>query len=492
MTLINGTIKDSGGQPLAGILRVTLDAPIVNAATVPDSLHTMQTRAFPIGVTGAVALDLPETQTKSITYHFEFASTATQTDYFLTDGTSYTGPKHLHTDSNYYTGAVHTTDSKLLSPQTNTYETSVFDFHAVVPNVVSVEFATLLPTGVATDILDTSLRYLAEIIANTPAYVNILRGGPRFQGVYSPTAYYQQADAVTYGGSSWLYIGSTIGVGKTPSLANTAYWQLLAQKGDPGGTGGNDTAYDPTGWAGALDAPSRNAVRNALVTLATQAHLAAYAPLNSPVLTGTPSRNFSPLLADNSTQLTTTGWVRQYAAPIESPVLTGNPAVPTQSITDSSGKAASTQHVTDKLNAYSLGTLVVAEQATAVVLTSGTLTKIPWDTENYDLGGLFSNGVFTPAATDFYSFELSLYIQSGSANTVCDVWLYRIDTSATEKMIAAGQTGVSAVPIFSGHPGILLQAGAPYDIRARVAATSPQIQALTTFSNRLVIRRIRI
>jgi hypothetical protein len=152
MTQITGKFVDSGGVVFDGDLTLTLDAPLVDAGTTPDSIYTLNPHTFTFSSGTLSGVSVVESATSNVTYHFVVNKHTAKTTYWLADGTQYDRP--VVTDSgNYYTGT----------------------FNA------------------------------------------------------DPTA------------------------GQTPSLVNTAYWQILAQLGDPGGTGGNDTAYDATGWNGAFN-----------------------------------------------------------------------------------------------------------------------------------------------------------------------------------------------------------------------------------------------
>ncbi len=286
MTQIVGKIVDSGGVAIAGELVVTLDAPLIDTSTSPDQLYLADSHTFSITAGLLSGVSVVESQSKNVTYHFQINRYETLTTYWLADGTQYSGPFILHTDSNYYTGTFYdAATSQRLGKVDTQNPVNVLDFHAVVPNVASVEFASLIPTRISTDSLPTTIRQVAELLTSDPDFVEALRGGPRFKGNYASGTYYQRDDSVNYGGSSWVYINADPATGQTPSLTNITYWQILAQKGDPGGIGGNDTAYNSTGWDGATDAPSRNAVRDIIETLVRTSQLTAYAPLANPALT---------------------------------------------------------------------------------------------------------------------------------------------------------------------------------------------------------------
>lgn len=306
MTTITGTIVDSGGQALTGRLIVKLDAPLVDTSTEPYTTHLPATREFAI-TNGAVNLTLLQTQTSGITYHFIFNTYEIIELFYLVDGALYSGPNHLHTDGAYYTGNTHTADSVLLNRETREQSTTHINFHAVVPNVLTEDFASLLPTGVTTDLLDTAAQRIANILVNNLDYAEALRGGPRPRGEFDPDTYYKLDDQVSHDGSSYTWINESPAKGVYPP--NITYWQVNALKGDTGtGTAGNNTAYDATTWDGQLDAPSRNAVRDVIELLATKAALNLKADINSPVLTGIPSAP-TPATGNRGTQIATTGFV---------------------------------------------------------------------------------------------------------------------------------------------------------------------------------------
>lgn len=355
MTIIQGTLRNSGGGLLTGTLTATLAAPIVNRSTVPDTTHIPQPVTSAI-TNGVVNVDLPESETSNVTYRIQVATTQTITLYYFSNGSLYSGPVVLHTDGNWYTGAVYTAQSVRVFQDIETKADNWLDFQAIVPNRASCEFADLLPTGIARDTLDTSLRRLAEILTSNVNYRTALQGSPRWQGNYSATAFYQYGDAVAYGGSTWIYLNAIATQNQTPSTVNVAYWMLLAAKGDPGGTGGNNTAYDAQGWNGQTDAPSRNAIRNLVENiLVKQTALAAYAPLSSPAL-ATPTRTASPTAGDRSLQIPTTQWVgSEFAALLNNTALTGNPTCPTPATQNNSSQIATTAFVVNYVN-FRLGT----------------------------------------------------------------------------------------------------------------------------------------
>lgn len=223
MTKILGTLTDSAGTPLSGELEITLDAPLIDASTAPDTILLPRSRVLTINA-GAIALNLPQSETSNLTYHFRFNTFAEEVEFYFQNGDSYSGPSHQHTDLQWYTGNSHTSDSLLLSRYVQKVPTQILDFHSVVPNQSSVEFASLLPTGISTDVLDTSIRRLAQLLTSNADYATALRGGPNFKGIYSVSAYYQLGDAVVHGGGAWIYTQATPTIGNVPS-SNSTFWQ---------------------------------------------------------------------------------------------------------------------------------------------------------------------------------------------------------------------------------------------------------------------------
>lgn len=264
---IVGTIRNSGGIALSGQLWTELDLQIVDESPTPDDIYTTKLHKFAIAA-GVVNINLAESETSRVSYRFRFFAN---------------NPDNLETGID---------------------EEPTFDFHALVPNQPSVNLSELIPTGITKDTLDTAIARLARILVQTADFREQLRGGPTPKGNYSASTYYREGDFVSYGGSGWLYINAEPAAGQTPSAGNTAYWMLAAAKGDAGGTGGQNTAYDATGWNGALWAPSANAVRNIIEQLAR----------------------------------------------INSPALTGNPTVPLQLLTNESDRIASTLYVANKIS----------------------------------------------------------------------------------------------------------------------------------------------
>lgn len=74
-----------------------------------------------------------------------------------------------------------------------------------------------------------------------PAVVVSVAGGLNPEGAYNAGTTYTVGDSVSYNGSS--YIALTTTTGNLPT--NTAFWQVLASKGDTGATGPQGPQGEP-------------------------------------------------------------------------------------------------------------------------------------------------------------------------------------------------------------------------------------------------------
>lgn len=424
MVQITGKILNSARFPVNGELIVRLDSPLVNRSSSPDELLTLEPHTFEITNGALTGVDLVESQTQNSTYQFIVNSITTQYTYYLSDGTEYGGAMIQYTDGNWYTGTFYEAgQSQRLGRVPLEIRSPVMDFHAIVPNVASVEFADLLPTGIARDTLPTTVRQVAELIASDADYVEALRGGPRFKGAYLSTTYYQRDDAVMYAGSSWVYIHVDPKAGQTPSLTNTAHWQILASKGDAGGTGGNDIPYDATGWNGASWAPSANVVRDIIEQLVRTSQLANYLLKANAVLEGSPARTSSPLTGDRSTQIATTQWIGNEFATLDSPALINNPSAPTQSVNDKSNKIATTKftddYFTNKLKTISNTPAFCASKTNNQTLSNGT-NIISFNVKEFDTQDAFTlaSASFTTLNEGWFDFHAGVFLERAGGTSI--------------------------------------------------------------------------
>jgi len=488
MVLITGIFLDSGSVPIvSGGLTVKLDAPIIDTSTTPDSLYTQTERSFPIvngllpTVGATQGITLPQTATKNTTYSFTVYQSTTAPTYYFQDGRYYDGISHLYSDGFYWSGVSHSTASIRLDRVDTTAQTIVIaTFHAIVPNVAQVDFAQLIPVRVATDKLPTTIQELAGVLVNTPQYLALLTS-THWQGTYNPLQLYAKYDQVFYAGSGWIFINSVPTVGQAPSTLNTAYWNVLASKGDPGGTGGQDTPFDPTGWLGQTWAPAANALRNYLVTLATQAQLAIYATKSTPQLTS-PTLLASPANSDRSLAIPSTQWVGSNFATIDSATLTGNIAVPLQATADRSNRPSSTQWVDNYFVSKALtnAPYFVAIKTSTQALANGNSTLV-YDSKSADTNNAFNlaTSTFTVPAgfAGLYEFTHGVYFYrvTGSVawDAVTQILVNGTMNYTTGQIIAANIYGI----FLTGMKMIYLNAGDTVQFRVFVTLNTNTISS---------------
>lgn len=385
MTKLNGNIRDSGNNGLTGFLKVLLDAPL----STGSKTLVLFARVFP--VTGG---DLTASN-----INLE-PSTSTNSTYRLT----------------FYTVS-------------NGVELPWLDFHCLIPSADSVNITDLLPTGIVRETIDTSLIRMVELLT-TDAYYSSKLNVLKFVGLWRNDSLYYRGDVVEYDGSSYVYRVATPSVGNLTN--NSAFWQLLAGRGNTGtGNTGNMMNYGAS-WQDATDTPSRAAIFNLVEsTLASRTAIAGKANINNPVFTGVPVVP-TPDALDKTTQIANTSWVANFAlaksnpilstsppigsnnksvattewvqntiveaggfsggggsidlssyAQLASPIFTGTPRTPLAPVSENSSIIASTAWVTDKLNTL--------PSATAVnITTSGGITTFNYGGDVLCMVGLIS------------------------------------------------------------------------------------------------------
>jgi hypothetical protein len=295
MTLITGTFKDSGQTPLAsGVLRVQLNAPLPDSETAPDSYLLALPHDFLITNGALEPCNLKESETAQISYTFSLFRSSVDYDFFYAadstiDPGVYYGrnderPTHLHTDSRYYTGLTHLAESQPLDRVARQRLEAIGDvFQAIVPNQPNVEFAQLERTGFATDRTPQTARQVAEALRQNPTFMQNLIDFLVIQP-YSATTLYRRGNLVSLGGSAYQCLRENTS-GLAPAT-NPLHWRLFAAKGDPGGTGGDNSAF-AAAWDGDLNAPSKNVLWDYIsASLATKAEVNARVSAVSPALSG--------------------------------------------------------------------------------------------------------------------------------------------------------------------------------------------------------------
>ena len=264
MTQITCDIRDSQGLPLPGFIRVTLSHDLAalgrSYLVVPSDVPL---------VNGLATLDLEPSILQNTSYLFQI---------YRRIGT----PVYV--------------------------DTLFKEFHAIVPDSPTpVPLTDLVPTGVTQAAQDTAIASVTRRLYLAPEFWNGIRNNVfKVLGAYSPTTTYKQGNVVSWNGGTYVYIRDVATEGVSPS--DQTHWQQWAAQGATGaGTTGNPAPYDPVGWQGATDAPSRGAVRDVIQTLATQDQLTGI--WNNPSLVN-PTRNSLANLADRSSNVPSTQWVQ--------------------------------------------------------------------------------------------------------------------------------------------------------------------------------------
>lgn len=497
MTTITGTFKDSGQVPLAsGVLRVQLNAPLADADTTPDSYLVTLAHEFAITNGVLATCNLKESQTQQISYTFSVFQTFTDYDYYYSGSGEFYGrntdrPTHLHTDSKYYSGVSHVADSLPLERIARTRLEPIGDaFQAIVPNQPTVEFANLERTGFATDRTPQTARQVATVLTQDPLFMQSLIDFLVVQP-YDNTKPYRRGNIVAVAGSSYqCLVDNAVGF---PPATSPTQWRLLASKGDPGGTGGNDVPYNAAIWDGQSWAPTANVLRDYIeLSLATASQLANYAPLNSPNLTGSPSRDVAPNAGDRTSQLATTQWVGSEFAPLNNAGLTGNPTVTTPALTSNSDRIPTTNWV----RSIAGRTLVIATRSVNQSLTINVIGVAIWDSENHDSLNAYNpaTGVFTVPSTDWYEFAVNIYVMITGA-TGCRILTTLFVNGAEFLRLSDVGTDSQNFQVLSVTGRALLTQAQTVDIRIYPLALggTPTAAAITVaagFINRLTISRV--
>lgn len=285
MTTIIANIKNSGSQPLVGLVRVSLQREITNG----DVLVVTEPVDFPL-VSGQVTFTLAPSELQNTPYLFEIIKTVAV-------------PADTVSDPPI---AAYTAEELLYS------------FSAVVPDFVTPLSLDDLKAehGLLSDNTDASFVSLARRLYFSQDFWNTLNGQLfRARGVYSSSAFYARGDVVSFDGSSYLMKQATTVTNVVPT--DTSAWVLLASKGAVGtGTAGNPQVYDTIQWNGASDAPSRGVIRDLVEnTLATKSALNLKADITGASLIDALTST-TPIASDSSTKLANTAFVQTLIAAV--------------------------------------------------------------------------------------------------------------------------------------------------------------------------------
>ncbi|MFS0515156.1 hypothetical protein ACEYW6_10585 [Nostoc sp. UIC 10607] len=319
MSQIVGTLVDSASNPLTGKLVVVLAGSLIDDTTTPDTIYLPQSYTFDI-TAGALDIDLQESETSRITYNFQF---------FKTD-----------------------TEGELIEP-------ALINFDALVPNISPVQFASLVPTGLVNDVLDTGALRVARIISTTPALAQNI-GGPFPRGEYSPTTTYKYRDLVSY--LSRTYISKDLNpiTGVLPT--NTASWMNIPVEPSGSLILGDATPYGSS-WNTSGLSPSQDAVYDQVEDV--KSNISLKANLISPIFSGdvivpnqtlgdasTKAANTNFVAAGLADNVATTNTALALKAPLASPTFTGTPLAPTAATATNTTQIATTAYVKSNLADY--------------------------------------------------------------------------------------------------------------------------------------------
>lgn len=279
MTAITASVFDSSGQAINGYIVVNLDSVVTNVST--SQVFIPAAAKVPL-VNGVATLQLAPSGAAS--YSFEVYRVNT----------------------------------------TGLPDVLVYTFRAPVPDSATpIPLVQLVPVQQAiTNNVTATLSSITKSLTLSDEFWQKFKDSfIRAEGTYSNVVSYTKGSMVLDNGGSYLYVGSSPLVG-IPTT-NRSFWQPVAYPGGPGsqgpigpigpqgpkgdtgavgpqgppGTGGvapNDAPYSVSGWDGQLDAPTRNAVRDIIETLATKTALAA---------TDTNVANNTSAISNNATQI---------------------------------------------------------------------------------------------------------------------------------------------------------------------------------------------
>lgn len=278
MTVIQADIRDANNQPLTGYIQVTLEYQVLDS--LENIAYVPTTKIVPL-VAGVCTMTLEPSETSNVTYLFEVYQQIT--------------------------------DSSVTPAVVTPF--LVWDFRAKIPDSLTpIKFVDLQEqTGILHDTQDASiLNIVRRIYLSDNFWQQVQQQLFPVKGAWTSTGFYRRGDVVSWQGGSFIYINSLASAGHEPNpLANTDWWFVFSKQGQPGVVaGGNDAPYSSVGWNGQTDAPSRNAVRDAIEGLVTQTEVDAKLDKTSGVLLGTPTLNTTPPTSDNTSRLTNTAWVQ--------------------------------------------------------------------------------------------------------------------------------------------------------------------------------------
>lgn len=171
-------------------------------------------------------------------------------------------------------------------------------------------------------------------------------------------------------------------------------------------------------------------------------------------------------------------------------VLPGTPTTTTQPAGTNSEAVATTEFVNAAVETAILKTAVLsvyAQQNSAILLTSGTPTLVPFPLEIIDVSNQFSSGAFIPLLPGEYRYTVNFRFGDTTGLTVYRAALFEGVTEIATIMLKTCPSATAVID--SGSNTVRLTAGLSYTIRVTVTGASPSIPVASNIKNTLTIER---
>jgi len=144
------------------------------------------------------------------------------------------------------------------------------------------------------------------------------------------------------------------------------------------------------------------------------------------------------------------------AVTITAPAVAGTPTLTLPTTTGTILTTASTAVVTQAMlstNVVGNGPIFSAYQSGTQTVSNTTLTKILFDTENFDSNSNFASSRFTPTVAGYYVFTNSLSIANftNSGTNEFAQYLYKNGSHASSACVSTGQNSIFSLAQGAGH-----------------------------------------
>ena len=144
------------------------------------------------------------------------------------------------------------------------------------------------------------------------------------------------------------------------------------------------------------------------------------------------------------------------AVTITAPAVAGTPTLTLPTTTGTILTTASTAVVTQAMlstNVVGNGPIFSAYQSGTQTVSNTTLTKILFDTENFDSNSNFASSRFTPTVAGYYVFTNVLFIANytNSGTNEVEPVLYKNGSGAGSSFIGYGQNNMFSLAQGAGH-----------------------------------------